>query len=138
MGIQYILDTDVSSYLIKGKSPRLEAKVISLLPDNVFISVITRAELLYGLKRLPENHRLQVAVSKFLKAIRIASWDDAAADYYADICHQLTTEGKPIGHMDMMIASHAVSNEAVLITNNNRHFERIKAPLLMEDWSELF
>lgn len=130
-----MLDTDTASYLIKGKSPAIEARLAGVLPSTICISVMTRAELQYGLKRLPPDHRLHLAVRQFLKIVRILPWDTDAADWYAEIRHQLVSDGRPIGEMDMMIAAHALSASAVLVTNNGRHFERINAPLLLENWA---
>ncbi len=102
----------------------------------VCVSVITRAELLYGLKRLPAGHRLHLSVRQFLRIVRVLPWDTEAADYYAEIRHQLVTTGQPIGEMDMMIAAHSLSAGAILITNNMRHFSRIAAPLTLVNWTE--
>lgn len=129
-----MLDTDTVSYLLKGRSPEIEQRLKSVHPSLVCISVMTRAELLYGLKRLPADHRLHMVVRKFLKIVHVPSWDAEAADWYADIRHQLVSTGRPIGEMDMMIAAHALSLGAVLVTNNTRHYERIKAPLMLENW----
>ncbi len=131
----YMLDTDTASYLIKGRSPAIEAKLADILPSMVCVSVITRAELLYGLKRLPADHRLNLAVRQFLKIVRVLSWDTEAADWYASIRHQLVAAGQPIGELDMMIAAHSLSAGAVLVTNNVRHYERIEAPLVLENWT---
>jgi tRNA(fMet)-specific endonuclease VapC len=131
----HMLDTDTASYLIKGKSPAIEAKLAALVPSDVCISVMTRAELQYGLKRLPADHRLHLAVRQFLKIVRILPWNADAADWYADIRHQLVSSGQTIGDMDMMIAAHSLSAGAVLVTNNTRHYERIEAPLILENWS---
>lgn len=131
----HMLDTDTASYLIKGKSPAIEVRLAALVPAQVCVSVITRAELHYGLKRLPPDHRLNLAVRRFLKIVRILPWDAEAADWYAEIRHQLVSTGRPIGEMDMMIAAHSLSAGAVLVTNNRRHFERIEAPLILENWA---
>lgn len=131
----HMLDTDTASYLIRGKSPVIEARLAALVPATVCISVMTRAELQYGLKRLPADHRLHLVVRQFLKIIRILPWDTDAADWYAEIRHQLVSTGQPIGEMDMMIAAHALSAGAVLVTNNRRHYERIEAPLILENWA---
>lgn len=130
----HLLGTDTASYLIKNKSPAIEAKMAALVPSMVCISAMTRAELLYGLQRLPPDHRLHLAVRQFLKIVRTLPWDADAADWYAEIRHQLVSTGQPIGEMDMMIAAHALSAGAVLITNNNRHYARIKAPLILANW----
>jgi tRNA(fMet)-specific endonuclease VapC len=130
----HMLDTDTASYIIKGRSPAVEAKLTAVDPSMICVSVMTRAELLYGLMRLPAGHRLHLGVRQFLRIVRVLSWDADAADYYADIRHQLVTSGQPIGEMDMMIAAHSLSAGAVLVTNNTRHFERIEAPLMMVNW----
>lgn len=130
-----MLDTDTASYLIKGRSPTVEARLAALAPTSVCISVMTRAELQYGLKRLAPDHRLHLAVRRFLGIIRIVSWDADAADWYAQIRHHLVSTGQPIGEMDMMIAAHALSAGAILVTNNHRHYERIQAPLILENWA---
>jgi tRNA(fMet)-specific endonuclease VapC len=131
----HMLDTDTVSYLIKGRSPAIEAKLALLIPSSVCISVITRAELQYGLKRLPAEHQLHLAVRQFLKIVRLLPWDADAADWYAEIRHQLVGSGQPIGEMDMMIAAHALASGAVLVTNNSRHFKRITAPLILDNWA---
>jgi tRNA(fMet)-specific endonuclease VapC len=130
----HMLDTDIASYLIKGKSPKIENRLAALAPSMVCISAMTRAELRYGLKRLPADHRLHVMVRQFLKIVRTLPWDVEAADWYADIRHQLVRAGQPIGELDMMIAAHSLSVGAVLVTNNHRHYARIEAPLMLENW----
>ena len=130
-----MLDTDIASDMIKGRSPAIEARLAQIAPSMVCVSAITRAELLYGLKRLAPNHRLQGAVRQFLKIVRALAWDSEAADFYAEIRHQLVTTGQAIGDMDMMIAAHSLAKAAVLVTNNVRHYERISAPLVLQNWN---
>jgi tRNA(fMet)-specific endonuclease VapC len=130
----YMLDTDTTSYLVKGRSPEIETKLADISPQMVCVSVITRAELMYGLKRLPADHRLHLVVRQFLGIVRVLPWDSEAADWYAAIRHQLITAGQPIGECDMMIAAHSLAAGAVLVTNNLRHYERIEAPLMLENW----
>ena len=83
----HMLDTDTASYVIKGRPPAIEAKLALILPSMVCISAITRAELLYSLKRLPADHRLHLAVRQFLKIVRMLPWDAEAAHWYANIRH---------------------------------------------------
>ena len=87
----HLLDTDTASFVIKGRSPEVEAQLAAIPPDRVCVSAVTRAELMYGLKRLPPSHRLQIGVRQFLRIVRVLAWDADAADWYADIRHQLTT-----------------------------------------------
>lgn len=132
----YLLDTDTASFVIKRRTAGLLERLATVPPDRVAVSAITRAEMMYGLKALPAEHRLQLGVRQFLKLVRVLAWDGEAADYYAEIRHQLVSTGRVIGEMDMMIAAHALSAGAVLVTNNMRHFERIALPLLLENWTE--
>jgi tRNA(fMet)-specific endonuclease VapC len=131
----YLLDTDTASYLIKGRPPTVEARALTILPSTLCISVITRAELVYGLKELPARSGLHIPVHRFLRMVRVLPWDVPASDWYADIRHQITIAGKPIGDRDMMIAAHAISRDATLVTNNLKHYRKIKAPLMLENWA---
>lgn len=130
----YMLDTNIVSYLIKGSSPQLQRQLAAIAPERLCISVITQAELLYGLKKLPITHRLHIGVNQLLKLIKILPLNAEAANFYAEIRHQLTTKGQCIGDMDMIIAAHSLSVEATLVTNNVQHFERIKLPLTLINW----
>jgi len=131
----HMLDTDTASYIIKGRSPAVREKLAIVPPADICVSVVTRAELLYGLKRLAPEHRLHLGVRQFLKIIRVLAWDSDAADHYADIRHQLVSTGQPIGELDMMIAAHSLSAGAALVTKNMRHYERIEAPLTLVNWA---
>ena len=131
----HMLDTDTASYLIKGRSPVIEAQLALLSPSMVCVSVITRAELLYGLKRLPTDHRLHLVVRRFLDIVRVLTWDADAANFYAEIRHQLVRTGQPIGELDMMIAAHALAVGAALVSNNIQHFGRIELPLVLVNWA---
>ena len=129
-----MLDTDIASYIIKRRSSSIDAKLSALDPAQVCISAVTKAELQYGLKQLPLDHKLHIQVRHFLKIIRVLAWDSEAADFYTDIRYGLKIAGEPIGEMDMMIAAHSLAVPAVLVTNNMRHFSRIRAPLVLENW----
>jgi tRNA(fMet)-specific endonuclease VapC len=131
----YMLDTDISSYIIKGGYGAVEQHLMQTAPSDLCISAMTRAEILYGLKALPPRHRLHEAVRRFFAIVRVLAWDGEAAGFYTEIKHQLRAGGTPIGDMDMLIASHALAADATLVTNNLRHYKRIKQPLMLENWT---
>lgn len=131
----YMLDTDIISYLIKGRHSQLESHFRTVPLSSICVSSVTRGELIYGLKKLPRNHRLQIDVPFFLKTARVLCWDGAAADHYAEIRYSLESTGQTIGIVDAMIAAHAISIGAVLVTNNIRHYSRISLPLVIENWA---
>src|SRR4051812_41859689 len=101
----HMLDTDMASYVIKERSPAIAAKVAQMPPADLCLSVMTQAELLYGLKRLQPDHRLHFGVRQFLRIVRVLAWDADAAEHYADIRRKLVSTGQPIGELDMMIAA---------------------------------
>ncbi len=130
-----MLDTDTSSYIIKGTRPWMRARLRELGPDAVLVSAIVQSELLYGLQPLPADHFLHGDVRDFLDTIQLRAWDAGAAEIHAGIRHRLVSSGQTIGEMDMMIAAHAIALGAVLVTNNTRHFARITPPLVLENWA---
>ena len=134
--MRYMLDTDISSYVIKGGYGAVERHIRKVSASDLCISAVTRAELMYGLKLLPPSHRLHTTVHHFLKTMAMLAWDADAADFHATIKFQLKKAGTPIGDMDMLIAAHAIATDSVLVTNNARHFKRIKLPLMMANWME--
>lgn len=128
----FMLDTDMASFVIKDR-PGVRARLATIPPEQICLSAITEGELLYGLKRLPPDHALQIRVRRFLTLLQVLPWRAGAV--YADIRHELLSTGQPIGELDMMIAAHAMSVGATLVTHNMRHFSRIAAPLSVVDWS---
>lgn len=132
----YLLDTDISSYLLQGGFTPLSLKHKHIAPGSIFVSVITQAELLYGLRSLPPESPRNTDVVRFLRLAQILEWDSSAAEAYADVRHSLTRSAQTIGELDMMIAAHALSLDAVLVSNNTRHFERLSPPLRIENWAQ--
>ena len=93
--------------------------------DEVCISVVTYAELLYGVERSTAKVKNQQAIDAFVQLLDVHDWTTAAAAHYAAIRAELDGAGAPIGAMDMMIAAHACSLNAVVVTNNTRHFSKV-------------
>lgn len=128
---QYILDTDISSYLIR-RDHETVTKKFSELCDSCAISSITAAELQYGAKKR-NNKQLTQKVKAFCDLVEIIPWDENAAKAYAKLRVELETSGTPIGNMDMLIAASALARKAVLVTNNTEHFSRVK-DLKLGNW----
>ncbi len=132
--VRYLLDTNTASYAIKGNVARVREQLLKIAMADVGISVITEAELRFGVARLPSAIRLKDLVEEFLLRVEVLPWNSAAANHYAEIRAALERSGKPMGNMDMLIAAHALSVEAVLVTHD-RVFRRVKG-LKIEDWSK--
>ena len=133
MAVRYLLDTNTASYVIKGNFPRVRERLLRVPMAEVGISVVTEAELRFGVARRSEAARLEIAVEEFLLRVEILPWDSGAAMQYAVVRATLEREGKPMGNLDMMIAAQALAAEAVLVTHD-RVFGRVKG-LEVEDWS---
>ena len=132
--MRYMLDTNIVVYAKNNKPKAVLAKLQSYEPDELCISVVTLAELEYGVFNSSNPDRNQLALTLFLAGIEILPFDDDAAVEYGRIRADLKKKGEPIGANDLMIAAHAKSRGLVLVTNNTREFERVEG-LELEDWA---
>lgn len=128
-----MLDTDTSIYIIKKRPVSAKKQFDKLSMDQVCVSVVTYAELLYGAEHSASQERNRASVNDFIRYLTVHDWTNEAAEHYSVIRHALDAIGTPIGSMDLMIAAHAKSLNAVLITNNERHFSRVNG-LRLVNW----
>ena len=133
MPVRYLLDTNTVSYIIKGNRPCVRERLLRMPMVEVGISVITEAELRYGLARLPEAIKLRTVVEEFLLRVEVLPWDSCAARQYSKVRAVLERAGQPMGNLDMMIAAHALAFDVVLVSSDAA-FRRVKG-LKIEDWS---
>lgn len=131
-----MLDTDTCSYIMREQSPALlhsmQARVDA--GDDICISVITYAELRLGAARSQARRKYDRLIDALSDRLDfIADWSIKEADLFATLQAALMGQGIPIGTNDAMIAAHARSLDAVLVTNNHRHFSRIEG-LALENW----
>ena len=129
---RYMLDTDISSYLIRGDHPEVTDAFRQHFPD-VCISAITAAELQYGAQKR-ESQLLTRNVNAYCNLVPICEWTREAAETYAEMRVELEKHGTPVGSMDMLIAASAIAEGAILVTNNIAHFSKI-GKLRVENWS---
>ncbi len=134
MAVRYLLDTNTVSYVIKGNVPQVRQRLLKVPMAEIGISVVTEAELRFGLARKPEASSLKIAVEEFLLRVEILPWDSDAAQHYARVRAALEDEGEPIGNLDLMIAAQALAAEAALVTHD-RVFRKIRG-LKTEDWTK--
>ncbi len=134
MPVRYLLDTNTVSYIIKGNRSRVRERLLKVAMAEVGISVITEAELLFGLARRPDATQLKIVVEEFLLRVEILPWDSEAAQQYASIRAMLEASGQPMGNLDLMIAAQALASGTTLVTSD-AVFRRVKG-LKIEDWSK--
>lgn len=131
---RFMLDTDICSYVIRGTSAELDERIREQDPGALCMSVVTRAELLYGVKRKPGSARLERLVAAFLERVPSLSWSDDCADHYAEIRAGMERRGRTIGNLDLMIAAHARAVGLVLVSNNERHSGYVPK-LMLQNWT---
>ena len=131
--MKYLLDTNICIYLIKGRDEKLLKKFVKHSPVDFAVSSITVSELWYGVKKSKKQKVNEAALTSFLQPFEIINFDEDSAKVYGSIRTKLESDGKPIGSMDLLIASIALANELVLLTNNEREFKRVPK-LKIENW----
>ena len=137
--MNYVLDTDICIYLMTEREPRKRERIVAHLeavkPDEaVFLSSITVAELSYGAHKGKWSKANTALLERFLLDFTVVAFDERAANVYGAIRAALEKKGKPIGPLDTLIASHAASLGATLITNNTREFARVSG-LHVKNWA---
>jgi len=132
MASLFMLDTDICSYIIRDNPKELKDVFIAHQRDVIYISVITYAELMYGVLNNPSK-RLEQKMEQFISLVQIIDWTEGCARRYAKIRQALTAAGTLIGNMDMMIAAAALATDAELVTNNKKHFCLVP-DLKIADW----
>jgi tRNA(fMet)-specific endonuclease VapC len=127
----FMLDTDISSYIIKRRPVTLVER-FERHAETLSVSVMTAAELRFGAEKAGRA-RLSELVEAYLERLAILDWTNEVSGHYARIRAELERSGKPIGNMDLLIASHAVSQRMTLVTNNLKHFSNVPG-LKIEVW----
>ena len=131
----YMLDTDISSYIMKRSHDALLKRLRRTPVHDVCISVITKAELMYGVEVSSHRSQNQAAVDAYLRQVEVLEYPIEAALHYAQIRASLKAKGKMIGANDLLIAAHARSLGLTLVTNNTREFGRVTG-LKVENWTQ--
>jgi tRNA(fMet)-specific endonuclease VapC len=131
-----MLDTSMASHVIKGNPPEVRKRLATLSMDRIVISVVTQAELLYGLARKGRPAALGNLIKEFLLRARVLPWNSAAATVYGDLRASCAASGITLGALDMLIAAHAVAEKAILVTHD-KTFGLVPGGILtVEDWMD--
>jgi len=132
--IKYMLDTNICIYIIKQKPKDVIERFRQAQVSEIGVSSITLSELEYGVMKSAKPEQNKLALAQFIAPIEISAYDDVAAQHYGVIRAHLERQGTPIGSLDMLIAAHALSQNSVLITNNESEFKRV-SNLKIENWA---
>ena len=131
--MKYMLDTNICIYLIKRQPREVIDKFQGIIPGEIAISSVTVAEMMCGVGKSQQKDRNKSALESFLAPLEIVDFDFKAAQHYGMIRAYLEKMGTIIGAYDLMIAAHARDLGLILVTNNERVFQRIP-DLIVENW----
>lgn len=129
-----LLDTNICIYVVNRKPPDVVARFRRYRAGEIGVCSVVAAELAYGVAK-SGSRRNREALELFLSPLEILPFDDRAVWAYGDLRADLERRGLTIGPMDTMIAAHALSLGATLVTNNLREFSRVEG-LALENWAQ--
>jgi len=132
--MNYLLDTNICIYIIKQKPIGVLKRFEPISPLDIGISMITVAELEYGVQKSLFPQQNQDALNKFLSPLMLYDFDFNASQVYGSIRSNLEKKGITIGSLDMLIAAHVLSLNCTLVTNNEKEFNRVEN-LIIENWT---
>ena len=133
--MQFMLDTNTLVYVL-NRRPQHQAVVArydAADPRLTCISSITLAELRFGVEQSLIRDVTQAKLDRLVAAFTVMPFEAGAAHAYGVLRAKLHAAGKLIGPLDMLIAGHAISLGAMLVTNNLREFARVPG-LRAENW----
>lgn len=135
--MKYMLDTYILIYLMKNRPADVAERVNAIgADDELCMSFFTYAELLKGAERSSRKDKVLRNLEQLIRQVPVRyAVDRRLCGHYARRFSELKAAGTPIGTNDLWIACHALAEDAVLVTNNTREFQRV-ADLPVEDWSE--
>jgi tRNA(fMet)-specific endonuclease VapC len=131
--LKYILDTNICIYIAKQRPIQVLTKFESLSPGDVGMSIVTYAELLYGAEKSNHPNKAQQLITQLTELIPVLPMANNVAEYYAKIRATLAKQGNIIGNNDLWIAAHTKSQDKILVTNNEKEFNRVTG-LKVENW----
>lgn len=128
-----MLDTNAVSELIRNPSGGVAAKVLTTPQADIVLSSIVASELLFGVEKRG-SARLAALIDQVFGKFVVLDYDFRAADTYSRVRNSLRLLGTPIGPLDTLIAAHALSLDATLVTHNMAEFGRVDG-LKIKDWT---
>jgi len=130
--MRYLLDTNVVSDLVRNPHGRITQRIRKVGEAQVCTSIIVAAELRYGSAK-KGSPRLASQLDAILSVLEVLPFGAPADTTYGLLRTRLEQSGKPIGANDLLIAAHAVALGHVLVTDNEREFNRVDG-LRCENW----
>lgn len=126
--MRFVLDTNIVSAFMRG-DPRVVDELASVRVRDVGIPQPVLAEIAYGIQRLPRSKRrlkLQRDLERIERTFPRVGWSDEVSHLFGATKAALESAGEAVEDFDVAIAAHALAEQAVLVTDNLDHFERVE------------
>lgn len=133
MSVRYLLDTNICIYISKKRPHEVYQRFSELNVGDIGMSMITFGELRFGAEKSQHREIALEKLDQLMCYIPVIMPTPETAEKYAIIRSYLEKNGQPIGNNDLWIAAHALSMNAILVTNNTKEFIRVP-DLLVENW----
>jgi tRNA(fMet)-specific endonuclease VapC len=130
---RYLIDTNICIYAMKGQFPALKDKLLTVRPEQIKISAVTRGELAYGAAKSKWGERTKTAYLMFLSSFDVLPFTEKDAEVWGQIRGYLASQGTPIGAYDCMIAAQGIQRDLIVVTHNTKEFSRVPG-IRLEDW----
>jgi tRNA(fMet)-specific endonuclease VapC len=130
--MKYVLDTNTLIYYFKGIG-NIATQLLATPPNDIGIPTIVLYELEVGIAKSVRPRKRKAQLQEFISLVNIIPISDAEAKCAAGIRVKLEKKGSLIGPYDILIAASAMANNNILVTHNQREFQRIRG-LKLEDW----
>ena len=127
-----LLDTNICIHIINARPVEVLQRFRQYRMGEIGVCSVVAAELAYGVAK-SGSRRNREALEMFMAPLIILPFDEAAIWVYGDLRAELERRGTPIGSLDTMIAAHALSQQAPLVTNHTREFARVPG-LQLQNW----
>ena len=130
----YLLDTNICIYAVNGRYPLLTKHLLTIPPDEIYVSSITVGELEYGAAKSKWGDRTRQIMHAFLSNFDVLPFTEQDAVLFGHLRAVLASAGTPMGAYDIMIAAQGISRGLCVVTHNTGEFARVPG-IRLEDWA---
>jgi tRNA(fMet)-specific endonuclease VapC len=131
--MRFLIDADVFSAIARQKSVSAARRLAELESGSVVLSVVTCAEITFGLEKHPVGAALAARIARLMRVLTVLPLLPTVVPHYAQARTHLERKGTPIGPNDLWLSAHALSEDLTVVTGNTREFNRVPG-LRVENW----
>ena len=135
MNPKFLLDTNICIYIRRRRPPEILQRFLRLQVGEAAISVITFGELIFGAEKSEQRKAAMRQLEELASLLRVLPLPADAGRSYGALRAELEASGRIIGNNDLWIAAHAKAAKLILVTNNEREFQRVSG-LEIQNWAK--